>query len=158
MKDLIQAQEAPNYREVVGKSQVHKWMDTHYGKPRICEGKDCRGNATWYDWALKKDCEYKRDKNNFLRLCRSCHRRYDMTPEKAKFASNLNKIKVSRGVYYGTIYEYQGQKLTIADITKMTGISMPTFYARIKKYGWSFDKAMSQPVGKRSPNKKLKSI
>ena len=49
----IKGERAPNWKPVVGKSQVHRWMDVHFGKPKTCEGTDCRGNATWYDWALK---------------------------------------------------------------------------------------------------------
>lgn len=85
----VKGETAPGYKRIVGKSQVHKWMDVHYGQDKICEGAPgikCRGKATVYDWALKKGYEYERKRENFLRLCRSCHRRYDLTEEKKKQA------------------------------------------------------------------------
>ena len=69
-------------KEVVTKRQIHDWMDVNYGQPKVCEGKDCRKNSTHYDWAVVHGKPYDRKRENFLRLCRSCHRRYDMTPEK----------------------------------------------------------------------------
>lgn len=90
----IKGKNAPNYRRVVGKSQVHKWLDTHYGKPSICESKTCDKKTVkrWFDWALKTGKTYERNRNNFFRLCRSCHRRYDLTPEKKEQAiKNLIK-------------------------------------------------------------------
>ena len=86
----IKGEDAPNYRQVVGKSQVHRWLDVHYGRPKTCEGTDCRGTATWYDWALKTGMDYERKRENFLRLCRSCHRRYDLTePKREQAIKNL---------------------------------------------------------------------
>jgi|694.fasta_scaffold143423_7 hypothetical protein len=98
----IKGKNAPNYRKVVGKSQVHRWLDVHYGRPKQCEGNECRKNSNVYDWALKKGKEYERDRKNFFRFCRSCHRIYDLTPKKkiqaiknlwwAKGVPNPNKI------------------------------------------------------------------
>jgi hypothetical protein len=65
---------------------IHQWMVANFGNPTKCEALDCEGKSEFYDWALKKGKEYKKNKNNFLRLCRSCHRKYDMTPEKKEKA------------------------------------------------------------------------
>src|SRR3990167_6620724 len=78
----IKGENAPNYKKIVGKSQVHKWLDTHYGKTKVCEGVKCKGKSSVYDWALKTGFAYERNRDNFLRLCRSCHRKYDFTPSK----------------------------------------------------------------------------
>lgn len=97
----IKGENAPNYREVVCKATVHQWLYANYGNPRICEGvkgMECRG-STWYDWALKTGKQYIRDRNNFLRLCRSCHRRYDLTPSKIKQA--IKNLKLY-SPHYGT--------------------------------------------------------
>jgi hypothetical protein len=48
--------------------------------------KGCEGKSIWFDWAKKEGKKYERNRDNFLRLCRSCHRRYDLTPEKRKKA------------------------------------------------------------------------
>lgn len=78
----IKGKNHPNYKKIVCKIYVHRWMDKMYGKPKICEGQDCRKNSSIYEWALKKSENYKRNRKCFYRLCRSCHRRYDLTKEK----------------------------------------------------------------------------
>lgn len=82
---------SPQWKEKTGKSNVHKWLSNNYREElKICEGTNCRKNSDWYDWALKKGCVYDKKRENFVRLCRSCHRRYDLTPEKVRKAiSNL---------------------------------------------------------------------
>lgn len=82
----IKGKDAPNYKKIVGKAHVHGWLSVNYGNEKKCEGKDCRGTATWYDWALIHGKKYERKRKNFKRLCRSCHRRYDLTPEKREQA------------------------------------------------------------------------
>ncbi len=70
------------------KSAVHKWMNFHYGKPKFCEGCGVE-DRKWYDWANISG-EYLHSRDDFLRLCRTCHRRFDMTPEKrTKAIKNL---------------------------------------------------------------------
>ena len=71
-----------NYKETVGKSQVHAWLRAHYGSQDRCDNKNCSGKSKTFDWCKKTGKEYLRKKENFIRLCRSCHRAYDMTPEK----------------------------------------------------------------------------
>jgi hypothetical protein len=86
----LKGENAPNYKKVVGKSQVHRWMEVHYGKPQICEMEGCEGKSVWFDWAKKEGMEYERNRDNFLRLCRTCHRRYDLTPKlKLQIEKNL---------------------------------------------------------------------
>lgn len=88
--ETLTGENSPAYKKVVSKSQVHRWMEIHYGKPKICEMKGCEGKSIWFDWAKKTGMEYERNRENFLRLCRKCHRRYDLTPEiKAKAEKNL---------------------------------------------------------------------
>lgn len=82
----IKGENAPNWKKEVGKSQVHKWLDSNFGKPKICENINCKKKSNWYDWALKKGKIYTRDRDNFLRLCRSCHRIYDLDDKKKEQA------------------------------------------------------------------------
>jgi hypothetical protein len=91
----IRDKKAPNYKKKVGKSQVHKWLSVHYGKPQICEIGKCTMESKVYDWALKKGRTYLRKRDSFLRLCRSCHRRYDLTPQK-RLQAIKNLIKHSK--------------------------------------------------------------
>jgi len=58
---------------------IHKWLREKYGKANHCE--HCNKIKKRYVWALKKGFEYGKDVNNFIQLCDSCHRRYDITDE-----------------------------------------------------------------------------
>lgn len=83
----LKNEKAPNWKgDRAGKSAVHNWLEANYGKPSICENPYCKKKSKWFDWAKKTDAEYVKDRNAFLRLCRSCHRTYDLTPEKREQA------------------------------------------------------------------------
>lgn len=56
---------------------VHYWLRQNYGKPNKCLNLDCKGISTRYEWALIKGRKYIRKRENFMRLCRSCHAIYD---------------------------------------------------------------------------------
>lgn len=64
-------------------AMVHVWLNKKYGKATKCENPRCSNKSETYEYALKTGCSHKRDRGNYLTLCRSCHRVYDMTPEKA---------------------------------------------------------------------------
>lgn len=83
----LKNEKAPNWRgNKAGIQAIHNWLEVNFGKFKICEGKDCRKKSNVYEWCLKTNYKYKKNKNNFLRLCRSCHRRYDFTLEKKEKA------------------------------------------------------------------------
>lgn len=60
--------------DMVGYGGLHDWVKAHKGKPTTCE--HCGLTSTNLEWANKSH-EYKRDLNDWLRLCRPCHRKYD---------------------------------------------------------------------------------
>jgi hypothetical protein len=68
--------EARNWKEKIKKSAVHRWLVVNFGKPRKCE-KCGRTNKKSYDWACK-DHKYQRKREDFMRLCTSCHRLHDL--------------------------------------------------------------------------------
>lgn len=65
----ISKPESTNYRT------IHWWVQRVLGKPNKCEYCD-NTNAKAYDWA-NIDHTYKRDINDWVRLCRSCHIKFD---------------------------------------------------------------------------------
>lgn len=67
---------------------IHKWLRDNYGKANHCE--QCSNPAKRFDWALKKNCNYEKNKNSFIQLCRSCHLKYDFTQDRK------NKIAFSQ--------------------------------------------------------------
>lgn len=57
---------------------VHKYIIRHYGQPDTCEHCGKSGlKGQRINWA-NKDNNYKRDINEWLRLCVRCHREYDV--------------------------------------------------------------------------------
>jgi len=61
----------------VGYHGLHKWVPKHLGKPGTCE--HCGRNnlkGRQIHWA-NKSRKYKRNINDWLRLCSSCHTKYD---------------------------------------------------------------------------------
>lgn len=62
----------------VSYSALHHWIKRELGQPTKCEhcGKD-GFNTRQIEWA-NKSRQYKRDLDDWLRLCKSCHKFYDM--------------------------------------------------------------------------------
>lgn len=72
----------------------HMWIKKHYGKASKCENPDCTyENPKRFEWANVSG-EYRREVDDYIQLCPSCHRKRDMTPElKAKIIKNLKYVK-----------------------------------------------------------------
>jgi len=60
----------------VGYAALHSWIKRKLGKPNKCQNPKCKHKTEIFDWANKSG-KYKRDLNDWIRLCRSCHRSYD---------------------------------------------------------------------------------
>lgn len=57
------------------KMAMHQWIERIMGKPKKCE--HCGTTAAKkYEWA-NKNHTYLRDIGDYVRLCTSCHRKYD---------------------------------------------------------------------------------
>jgi hypothetical protein len=70
----------------------HNWLKLHYGRPKKCESPTCNGKSKNFHWAIKKGFHHSHNRKNYLRLCVSCHRKYDMTPEiKKRILKTLKK-------------------------------------------------------------------
>lgn len=79
--------------DAVGYSAKHMWMSKKAGQPRYCE--HCkRTNKKKYEWA-NKDHKYRRKITDYLRLCTSCHRKYDyenhLSDKGNRYGSTKNK-------------------------------------------------------------------
>jgi len=65
----------------VGYWGLHNWVRRHLGTPAICEFCGKAGlTGRQIHWANKSG-KYKRDLNDWLRLCRQCHVKYDKMKE-----------------------------------------------------------------------------
>jgi len=78
-----------------GYHSFHIWLYKHYGKPNQCQsylvGMKCRGISKKFEWALLKGEKHDHKRENYIMLCTSCHRKYDMTDEKRKKISAISK-------------------------------------------------------------------
>jgi len=84
-------EESPNWKgSDVGLAALHQWVEKHKGKPRKCE--HC-GNtkAKQYDWANVSK-KYKRELEDFIRLCRSCHAKYDWPERSIKWKKKVEEL------------------------------------------------------------------
>ena len=59
----------------VGYDALHAWVKRHYGKPPKCE--HCGTTKKRICWANKTK-QYLRERTDWLRLCYSCHKKYDL--------------------------------------------------------------------------------
>lgn len=59
----------------VGLTAIHSWIKRKLGNPMKC---DICGSTSKkrYDWS-NKDHKYSRNKDDWQRLCVSCHRKFD---------------------------------------------------------------------------------
>lgn len=90
-KIIKREEESQNWKgNNVGKNALHAWVKKHLGKPRFCE--HCKTKkAKQYDWANKSQT-YKRDLKDWIRLCRSCHAKYDYPIRSKKWAKSVKKL------------------------------------------------------------------
>lgn len=68
----------PNWKgDDAGYQALHAWVRLRKGKPSVCE-KCGTTDAKKYEWANISH-EYKRDVDDWIRLCTSCHRYFDQS-------------------------------------------------------------------------------
>ena len=76
----LQNEKHPGWKgENVSYISLHQWVGRKLGTPSKCEHCNKEGfTKQQINWANKSH-EYKRDLTDWLRLCVSCHRRYDIS-------------------------------------------------------------------------------
>ena len=65
----------------VGYMAIHNWLRDKFWKSNCCENPHCQKKSIQYQYALIQWKEYERKRENFIMLCRSCHKKMDMTDE-----------------------------------------------------------------------------
>jgi len=91
--------------------QIHVWLNKEFGKAIFCENPQCKKKSIIFEWALKKGSKHSFNRNSYTRLCRSCHRKYDMTAE---------KIKQALANFAPTFGQRKGVKLSTATKNKIS--------------------------------------
>lgn len=113
----------------VGYSALHAWVSREKGSPAYCE--HCgTTDSPMFDWANKSG-EYLRDLDDWLRLCRSCHTKYDNKGFQAK------KI------------EFNGKSQNLMEWAEEYNLKYTTLFNRLNCYNWSIEKALTTPVKSR---------
>lgn len=126
-------EDSPAWRgEKAGKNAIHQWVYSKRGNPRECE--DCGVKTyTHYDWANISG-KYKRDVNDYKRLCRRCHRKFDydlVARGERNGCAILNSIKVIK------IRElYASGRYTYKKLGKRYGVDFTNIYMIVKRKNW----------------------
>lgn len=60
----------------VGYCGIHRWVQRHKGKPKICEHCGATKEERKLHWA-NKDHNYSRNLDDYIALCVPCHRKHD---------------------------------------------------------------------------------
>lgn len=80
-----------NYRK------LHHWLVNNYGKANKCEEVNCEyPHPKRFEWALINGKEYEYNRDNFIMLCPSCHRKYDYSVLTKDEKREWNKWKIGR--------------------------------------------------------------
>lgn len=115
----------------VGYFALHVWVRKNKGKATKCVR--CSSDY-WVEWA-NIDGNYKRDTNDYISLCRKCHREHDYNDSKYTQLKNArSKIKV---------FKFMGE--TKVQAAKRLGGTASMIDRRLKM-GWSLCEAFSKPA------------
>lgn len=124
----------------ITKLEHHKFhydLKKKFGKADKCEMADCKSiSPKHFQWALKKGHSYSSNKEDYIKMCTSCHRKYDFTEEiraklKAKkYCENNNNAKLSNANVL-KIIDYISEGLPNKEIARLFGIK-PTIISNIK--------------------------
>jgi hypothetical protein len=67
---------------------THRWVHDTLGKATYCS-KDLTHKSKNFEWANVSG-EYKREKNDWIQLCQSCHRKRDWTEDQKEILRKRN--------------------------------------------------------------------
>lgn len=73
---LLYGKEHPNWKgDETGYNKKHDWIRKHWGRATKCI--NCKGkNSQTFEWA-NLSRTYKRERSDWIQLCRSCHIKFD---------------------------------------------------------------------------------
>lgn len=82
-----------------GYHAFHMWLRKYYGKADKCENNECTKKSKRFEYALIKNKRHAHNRKNYIMLCSSCHKKYDMTSKRKKqLIDNMNKIRCLKKV------------------------------------------------------------
>lgn len=99
---------------------IHYWLKKNYGKANECDSVNCLGRSKRYEWAKITGKEYERKRENFMRLCRSCHTLYDYSDRTRKKNLERWRAKATQKLCKRG-HELSGDNITVIPIKGMIG-------------------------------------
>lgn len=130
----------------------HDYLKKHFGTASYCVNPNCEGKSKFFDWCLITGRKYSHNPNDYLWLCRKCHRKYDLTPEKEEKAKkNLwwntgTKINYAKGEKINNAKLDTEKVLRIredykvcknyAELARKYGVTPPTIQDAVKRITW----------------------
>lgn len=115
-----------NYRK------VHKYLAKNYGKASKCEMVNCPKLRDKYHYALKKGFEYEFKIENFIQLCVTCHKRYDMN-DQTRENIRIGKIYIRKAIIQLSMNdEFIKEHASICDAYKEVNINKGNLMATLK--------------------------
>lgn len=153
-------------------ARIHYWLRRNFGMPAICENQQCEKKSELYEWALKRGYEHAKVRQNYIRLCHTCHIRYDMTDSwrsnigvaSSKSWTKERKERRSKellGVHWprkqrekvslslrvnSERFLVNGENLSLLEIEAKYGINYPLLYLRIVRKGLDPSEAVNMPI------------
>ena len=112
---------------------VHGWLRNKYGSANRCENPLCPGDSTQYQWAKIHGMDYAKERDNFIRLCRPCHEKYDYEAKSKKVSDAKRKLKEERGYLFSPEAKENMSKARTKshiEFKEKYGYSMPRFGQR----------------------------
>lgn len=116
---------------------LHGKLKKKFGKADRCEMPDCKSvNPKYFNWALRKGHAYSSNKEDYIKMCISCHRKYDFNEDirvklkGKKYCENNNNAKLSNTDVM-KIIEYINNGLPNKDIAVLFAVK-PTIISDIK--------------------------
>lgn len=82
---------------------IHSWLNKHYGKADKCENENCKGKSNVFEYCLRQGKPHERNRDNYIMMCRSCHRRYDMYDKNPHDIAKPIAGKYNQNLYLGPI-------------------------------------------------------
>jgi hypothetical protein len=112
--------------ELIKYDALHSRLRRKYGHALICEFCGDK-EVKRYEWALKKGRTYSMNIKDYMQLCCSCHRKYDITDDIKNKMSESKKGKLPNNI--SPVMDSDGNKyISITEASEKTGVSITSIH------------------------------
>ena len=94
---LRKNEKTPRWKgDSVGVRAIHEWLMREYGTENKCENPNCEGKSNTYEWCKLPNKQHERKRENYIRLCRSCHRKLDKIYPPSRKGIRLSNAQIEQ--------------------------------------------------------------